>query len=180
MSLPNPSQESTDTTSPAAPTPANAPLHVIFVCWGNICRSPIAERVAEKMAADAGVTWVRFSSAATSSEEVGNTIDRRAARQLSDHGYRADGHRARQITADQIVQADLVIAMERVHIDRLERLVPGAGNLALLTDFDPTAPPGAGVDDPWYGPDSGFADTLAEIEQAIPGVLDWARENRPA
>ncbi len=151
-------------------------LRVIFVCWGNICRSPMAERVAERAAAEAGITGVNFTSAATSAEELGEPIDPRAAKVLARHGYRSDLHRAHRITADEIGAADLVIAMEDIHVTKMAGLAPEAGNVALLTDFDPNAEPGSGVPDPWYGSASGFDDTLRAIEAAIPGVLDRVRE----
>lgn len=148
------------------------PLRVVFVCWGNICRSPMAERVAEKMAADRGLSGVEFSSAATSREELGEPIDPRAARVLQRHGYRTGGHRAHQVTRAEIEAADLVLAMEDIHLRKMLAIDPGADNLRLLTDFDPGAEPGRGIDDPWYGPAAGFERTLASIESAIPGVLD--------
>ena len=164
-------------------TAADRPVEVIFVCWGNICRSPIAERVAEQRAAAAGLEGVRFSSAATSTEELGEPMDPRAAAVLRRHGYRDGDHVARQITKDEIAEADLVIAMEPLHIDRMRRLgdVDSAldeGRMALLTDFDPDAAPGSGVPDPWYGGPEGFEDTLAAVEAAIPGVLNRVRELR--
>jgi protein-tyrosine phosphatase len=147
-------------------------VRVVFVCWGNICRSPMAERVAQKMAADRGLTGVEFASAATSREELGEPIDPRAARVLDRHGYRTGNHRARQITRDEIEAADLVLAMEDIHIRKMLSIDPGATNLRLLTDFDPGAEPGSGIDDPWYGPAAGFERTLASIESAVPGLLD--------
>ena len=152
------------------------PRRVVFVCWGNICRSPIAERVAEKLAADRGLSGVEFSSAATSTEELGAPIDPRAERVLNAHGYRVGGHRAHQITRDEIERAELVLAMEDIHLRRMLSIDPGADNLRLLTDFDPAAPPGAGIDDPWYGPADGFERTLSSIEAAVPGVLDFVAE----
>lgn len=157
------------------------PTEVIFVCWGNICRSPIAERVAEQQAATAGLQNVRFSSAATSTEELGQPMDPRAAEVLRRHGYRDGDHVAHQITADEIATGDLVIAMEPLHIDRMRRLgdVDTAlddGRVGLLTDFDPEAEPGSGVPDPWYGGPEGFEDTLAAVEAAVPGVLDRVRQ----
>ena len=92
------------------------PVRVVFVCLGNICRSPIAERVAERAAADAGMTGVEFSSAGTISEEYDDPMDRRAVAVLKEHGYRYADHRARRITAAQIESADLVVAMENVHL----------------------------------------------------------------
>ena len=152
------------------------PVRVVFVCWGNICRSPIAERVAQQQAAEARLTGVEFTSAATCDEELGAPMDRRAAAVLRERGYRAEGHVAHQIDAAEIEAADLVVAMEDVHVRRMLALDPSADNLNLLTDFDPAATPGSGVPDPWYGTQAGFYDTLATIEAAMPGVLDRVRE----
>jgi protein-tyrosine phosphatase len=150
-------------------------LSVVFVCWGNICRSPMAERVAERYAADAGLTGVTFTSAATSREEIGAPIDPRARRVLAAHGYRTDDHAAHQITPDEIGDADLVIAAEPLHVDRMLRMDPEADNLSLLSGFDPDAPEGSGLPDPWYGGPEGFEETLAAVEAAMPGVLDEVR-----
>jgi protein-tyrosine phosphatase len=152
------------------------PVRVVFVCWGNICRSPIAERVAQAEAEEAGLTGVEFTSAATSNEELGEPMDRRAAAVLRERGYRADGHGAHQIDAAEIRAADLVIAMEDIHVTKMRALAPDADNISLLTDYDPLATPGSGVPDPWYGSPAGFYDTLATVEAAIPGVLDKVRE----
>lgn len=154
---------------------SSEPVKVVFVCWGNICRSPIAERVAERLAADAGVTDVEFTSAATSREEIGAPIDPRARRVLEEHGYRSEGHSAHQITADEIADADLVVAAESLHVDRMLRIAPAADNLSLLSDHDPAAEPGSGLPDPWYGGAEGFEETLAAVEAAMPGVLDEVR-----
>jgi protein-tyrosine phosphatase len=152
------------------------PVKVVFVCWGNICRSPMAERVAEKMAADEGLSGIEFTSAATSRDDLGAPIDRRAAAVLRERGYRGDGHTAHQITRDEIENADMVIAMEDIHVTRMMGLAPEARNVSLLTDYDPDAAPGSGVPDPWYGTADGFYDTLAAVEAAMPGVLDRVRE----
>lgn len=145
---------------------------VVFVCWGNICRSPMAERVAEKLAVDRGIDDLRFASAATSREELGAPIDPRAVAVMERHGYRTGGHSAHQITRGEIEAAEIVLAMEDIHVRKMLAIAPGATNLRLLTDFDPTAEPGSGIDDPWYGPGSGFERTLASVEGAIPGLLD--------
>lgn len=146
---------------------------VVFVCWGNICRSPMAERVAEKWLADMGVDGVEMSSAATSTEELGEPIDPRAVRTLHAAGYRTDGHRAHQITADEIAEADLVVAMEQIHVDKMRAMTGhDNANVVLLSKFDPEAQPGDGVPDPWYGGQSGFDDTLAAIERAMPMLIE--------
>ena len=136
----------------------------------------MAERVARSWAEREGVRGVTFTSAGTSSEELGEPIDPRARRVLARAGYSTAGHRAHQLTAAEVREADLVIAMEELHLSRLRRLVPDADNLALLTDFDPEAEPGSGVPDPWYGSADGFNGTLTAIEAAMPGVMDRIRE----
>ncbi|NNG19965.1 low molecular weight phosphotyrosine protein phosphatase [Naumannella sp. ID2617S] len=151
----------------------STPIRVVFVCWGNICRSPMAERVAEGYAQRHGIAGVEFSSAGVSAEELGNPIDPRATRVLEDHGYRADRHRAHRITAEEIDAADLVVSMEDLHTGRMRRLHPRrTDHLHLLTDFDPDAERGSGVPDPWYGDADGFDDTLASVEAAMPGVFE--------
>ncbi len=151
---------------------------VVFVCWGNICRSPMAEYVAKAYLADAGLD-VQVSSAGVSAEERGNPIDSRAARTLRENGYAAgEEHRAHRITAAEIAASDLVIAMEDIHVDRLERIA-GASPLpqvSLLSDHDPSAEPGSGVPDPWYGGQDGFSRTLNMIENAMPAVVQQLRE----
>src|SRR4029453_16415685 len=109
----------TRATRDVAEEATNRPLRVVFVCLGNICRSPIAERVAEAAAAAAGITGVEFSTAGTISEEYNDPMDRRAAAVLKEHGYRYSDHRARRITEAQIEAADLVVAMENVHLERV-------------------------------------------------------------
>jgi protein-tyrosine phosphatase len=136
----------------------------------------MAERVAERMAEEQGLSGVRFSSAATSTEELGEPIDPRAVVVLREHGYRTNGHRARRITRAEIEAADLVIAMEDIHVRKMLAIAPGATNLSLLSEYDPAAEPGSGVPDPWYGTPAGFYGTLEAIEAAIPGVLDLVRE----
>jgi protein-tyrosine phosphatase len=155
------------------------PVKVVFVCWGNICRSPMAERVAQRMAEQQGLRGVRFTSAATSSEELGEPIDPRTEAVLRQHGYRSNGHRASRITRAEIEAADLVIAMEDIHIRKMLAIAPGATNLSLLSEYDPAAEPGSGVPDPWYGTPAGFYGTLGAIEAAMPGVLHRVREFLP-
>jgi protein-tyrosine phosphatase len=155
---------------------ASRPVRVVFVCLGNICRSPMAERVAERAAADAGMTGVEFSSAGTISEEYDDPMDRRAVAVLEKHGYRHADHRARRVTAAELESADLVVAMEDSHVRSVLELATDPSKVRLLTDFDPAAEPGSGVPDPWFGADAGFSDTLTAIEAAMPGLLDRVRE----
>ena len=149
---------------------------VRFVCWGNICRSPMAEVVARAHAEKAGLDGVTFSSAGVSAEEAGHPIDPRAATALKAAGYAPGPFTAHQITVAEARSAALLIGMEELHLVKLRALVPHAHNLYLLTDFDRDAVPGTPIEDPWYGDDSDFETALAEIEAAIPEVLKRARE----
>ena len=149
---------------------------LVFVCWGNICRSPMAERVARRMIEERGLD-IEVESFGISDEEAGNPIDRRAARTLIGAGYDADGHRARKIGAAHLEEADLVVAAEPMHVDRLLRLLPDAANVVLLNDFNSELDPGTALIDPWYGDEAGFQDTLADIEAAMPGILGAVQES---
>jgi protein-tyrosine phosphatase len=151
-------------------------VRVVFVCWGNICRSPIAERVAKRAAASAGLDNVQFTSAAAENPNNGEPMDRRATAALKARGYLYEPHGAHQITATEIAGADLVIAMEDIHIEMIRVIAPEATNLSLLTDYDPDAEPGSGVPDPWFGSAAGFFLTVDAIEAAMPGVLQRVRE----
>ena len=144
-----------------------------MVCTGNICRSPMMERVLAAKAAEAGLD-VDVDSVGTSSEESGNPIDHRARRVLTRAGYDADHHTARKVSARDLADADLVIAAEEHHRRRLLSIAPDA-DVRLLSDFDPDATPGSGLPDPWYGPESEFDETLAAIEAAVPGLVAHLR-----
>ena len=110
--------------------PESGTRSVVFVCWGNICRSPMAERVAEKLAAERGLDDVVFTSAATSREEIGAPIDDRAVEVLRRHGYRTGEHAAHQITRAEIESADLVLAMENIHLTKMLAIAPERGQPA--------------------------------------------------
>ncbi len=149
---------------------------ILFVCWGNICRSPMAEVVAREQAAREGLRGITFHSAGVSAEEAGNPIDPRAAATLTAAGYHPGPFTAHKVTPDEVKSASMLIGMEELHLSRLRTLVPQAHNLYLLTDFDRDAVPGSPIEDPWYGDDSDFQTTLAEIEAAMPEVLKRAKE----
>jgi len=175
--MPSQSGALANATSDVGAASPQLPLWVVFVCWGNICRSPMAEQVARAWAERAGLdeSVVVFDSAGVSDEEQGHRIDPRAARVLTAHGYDPGTHRAREIAAADIETADLVIAAEPRHVAMMRHLVPDATNLALISDFNPAAAPGQGLPDPWWGAADGFESTLAAIEDAMPGLLAHLR-----
>jgi len=153
---------------------------VLFVCWGNICRSPMAEVVAKDWARREGVAHIAFTSAGVSNEESGHPMDPRAVATLTAAGYHPEPHSARQVTRDEVAGAAMVIGMERTHLRRIRQLDPDVGALYLLTDFDPDSVPGTEIDDPWYGDDSDFAIALKQIEGAMPGLMKRAQQLHPA
>ncbi|WP_232662012.1 low molecular weight protein-tyrosine-phosphatase [Pseudonocardia sp. TRM90224] len=152
-------------------------LHVVFVCTGNICRSPIAEKVFAQELEDAGLDDdVQVTSAGTGGWHIGSPADDRAVRLLRAEGY-ADEHSARQIDAEQLA-ADLIVALDNSHRRTVQSMVPEPERVRLLRSFDPSAPPGAEVPDPYYGPDEGFGEVLAMVRAATPGLIEWVKANR--
>ncbi|PZR53230.1 low molecular weight phosphotyrosine protein phosphatase [Xylanimonas oleitrophica] len=159
------------------------------VCTGNICRSPMAEIVLRQALDAAGLHDVVVDSSGVSDEERGNPVDRRARRVLAAHGYPVgDGHRAHQVTADEVASRDLLLPMTAHHARALRRLAAAPDGTAgpeirMFRSFDPDAPRvGDGhsehlldVDDPWYGGMEDFEACLAEIEAAVPGVVEHVR-----
>ncbi len=153
-------------------------LTLVFVCSGNICRSPMAEKVYATELERAGLTdRVRVVSAGTGPWHAGDPADPRAAAVLRRNGY-PDAHVARQVNPEHL-EADLLLAADREHVAALTRVLGRAEateKVRLLRSFDPDAEPGAEVPDPYYGGDSGFDDVLAMIEATMPGLLTWTRE----
>ncbi len=150
---------------------------VVFVCSGNICRSPIAEKVYATELERAGLAGqVRVSSAGTGPWHAGDPADPRAADVLRRHGY-PDKHLARQVNPEHL-EADLLLAASQEHVGALTRVMgrsDARDRVRLLRSFDPAAPAGAEVPDPYYGGDQGFDDVLTMIESTMPGLLDWTR-----
>jgi protein-tyrosine phosphatase len=158
-------------------TDPSRPLSVVFVCTGNICRSPIAEKVFVHELERAGLAdAVQVSSAGTGGWHIGSPADERAMAVLQGGGYAVD-HVARQVDAEQL-GADLIVALDKSHRRALRSMVPEPDRVRLLRSFDPDAPEGAEVPDPYYGDDDGFSAVLAMIRAAMPGMLEWVRENR--
>lgn len=125
-------------------------MKILFVCHGNICRSPMAEFVFKKMAAERGLSdKFEVASRATSAEELGNPVYPPARRELSRHGISTDGKYAIQLARSDYDSYDLLVGMDSANIRNMHRLF-GAdpkGKIKKLMDY--TSRPGD-VDDPWY------------------------------
>lgn len=118
---------------------------------------------------------VTVTSAGTGPWHVGQEADERACKTLAEHGYPTE-HTAGQIT-DEHLDADLLLAMDAGHLRVARDTVDDTDRVRLLRSFDPASDEWAEVPDPYFGGDLGFEDVLAMIEAAVPGVLEWVREN---
>lgn len=157
---------------------------IVVVCWGNICRSPMAEFVLREAFEDAGLgERVSISSAGTSTEELGRPMDRRTLAVLERNGVRDSGFRdkrAIQFRSPGFEDADLVLAADHVHeriLSERARHEDDRTKIRMLRSFDPAAVAAdtLGMDDPWYGDDEDFDLTFAEIVAAAPGIVEHVR-----
>lgn len=154
-------------------------MHVCFVCSGNICRSPMAALVfRDHLLREDLDGEVRVSSAGIGPWHEGEPADPRAARMLRSAGYSTE-HTAHQLDAGHL-GADLLLAMDSGHYAVLREEADEPERVRMFRSFDPSADGDLDVPDPYYGGKNGFADVLAMIEAAMPGLLDWVREHRGA
>ncbi|MBE6992057.1 MAG: low molecular weight phosphotyrosine protein phosphatase [Ruminococcaceae bacterium] len=144
-------------------------IKVLFICHGNICRSPMAEFVFKDMVAKAGLSAeFEIASAATSTEEIGNPVYPPVRRKLAEHGISCDGKTARQITKKDYACYDLLIGMDNANIRNMNRIFGGDpdGKIRLLLDY--TDRPGD-VADPWYTGD--FDATWRDVNEGCINLL---------
>jgi protein-tyrosine phosphatase len=151
-------------------------LHVTFVCTGNICRSPMAEKMFAHQIEERGLAEaVRVTSAGTGSWHIGDCADIRANRVLRAHGYPTD-HIAAQVSVEHL-SADLVVALGRNHVRLLTELGVEPARIRMLRSFDPRSGVHApDVEDPYYGDHADFEDVFTVIEASLPGLHDWVDE----
>jgi protein-tyrosine phosphatase len=157
-------------------------LRLLFVCLGNICRSPTAEGVMRALVEREGAEGIELESAGTGSWHVGSPPDERAATVARGRGVPLDGA-ARQVRPQDFDDFDLLLAMDRENLRELQRLAPGEPERAkvrLLREFDraSTAPDPEGsvagdldVPDPYYGAPGGFEEVFDLVQAACEGLL---------
>ena len=159
------------------------PTRVLFVCLGNICRSPTAEGVTRALLARAGLEQsIEVESAGTGSWHVGSPPDARAAAVASARGMPLEG-RARQIGAEDFERFDLLVAMDRENRRELLRLAHGADErekVRLLREFDPASAAAGDLDvpDPYYGAAGGFEEVFELVRAACEGLIEQIQAPR--
>ncbi len=144
-------------------------IKILFVCHGNICRSPMAEFVMKDLVHRADLSdKFHIASAATSREELGNPVYPPAQRKLAEHKISCDGKTARQLVARDYEEYDLLIGMDSANLRNMRRICGGdpEGKISLLLDH--TSRPGD-VADPWYTGD--FEATWRDVQEGCQALL---------
>ena len=144
-------------------------IKILFVCHGNICRSPMAEFVMKDLVRKAGLeSQFQIASAATSTEEIGSPVYPPARRKLAEHGINCSGKTARQLTRTDYDRYDLLIGMDNANLRNMRRICGGDsdGKIRLLLEF--TGRSGE-VADPWYTGD--FETTWRDVLEGCSGLL---------
>ncbi len=150
------------------------PTRVLFVCLGNIIRSPLAARLFERAAQEAGLgEKYEVDSAGTGGWHAGEGPDERMLRTAARRSFEYT-NAARQLEPSDLDTFDLIIAMDlenKADIDALARKPGQRSKVRLLREFDPQAQGAVAVPDPWYGGPSGFEDVYDIIERSVDGLL---------
>lgn len=153
-------------------------MNVLFVCSGNTCRSPLAEALASRLAAERGVSGVSFSSAGTGALNGGGASDAAILVGL-EQGIDLSGHRTRALTPALVAEADLVLVMAPHHLDAVRAIADEIGDPApaddkvqLLDQFASGGETADAINDPFGGSLDAYRQTVAELEERIARVLD--------
>ncbi|MEO7432754.1 MAG: low molecular weight protein-tyrosine-phosphatase [Dokdonella sp.] len=147
---------------------------VLFVCMGNICRSPIVESVARVEFARAGVD-VHVASAGTESYHVGNQADPRAIRVAELRGYPLSEHRARQVQVLDFATFDHLLAMDRVNLEALQRISPASARSNHSLFLVSAGLGNTEVPDPYYGVQADFERVVDLARAGVAGLIGQAR-----
>ena len=161
------------------------PVRILFVCMGNICRSPTAEGVMRALVAEAALEdMIELDSAGTGGWHAGDPPDARSVAAARRRGIMVDGA-ARRISPADFERFDLLIALDASNASGLMSVAPderAAAKVRLLREFDPESAAGADLDvpDPYYGGEDGFDHVLDLVDAACKGLLDEVRSRAGA
>ncbi len=156
-------------------------IRVLFVCLGNICRSPTAQAVFEQRISHAGLRKkIAVDSAGTAAFHIGKTPDARAAHTAALRGYDLSRQTARQISPQDFVDFDFILPMDRMNLGNLNALKPQnfQGHLGLFMNFCRLQRQYSQVPDPYYEGDDGFNLVLDLVEDAADGLLEHIQKTR--
>lgn len=144
---------------------------VLFVCLGNICRSPLAEAAFRHAAAEAGID-VEVDSAGTADYHVGEPPDPRSVKEARRQGIDISGYRGRQLRESDFHEFDFIFGMDASNMANIARVDPGNGKAktAMLLDIVP-GQRGREVADPWYGGPEGFSVTWNEVHAGAKALV---------
>jgi len=152
-------------------------MKILMVCTGNICRSPTAEGVFRQVLVENSLDKkVAVDSAGTHDYHVGEAPDRRAAAHALKRGYDISALRARQVALEDFTEFDLLLAMDRGHLDILRRMSPQECRYKLRLFLEFAGRPNADVPDPYYGGAEGFEQVLDMVEAASRGLAIHVRD----
>ncbi|OQX02017.1 MAG: phosphotyrosine protein phosphatase [Thiothrix lacustris] len=154
-------------------------VKVLFVCMGNICRSPTAQGVFERLVHSQGLDdRILIDSAGTHAYHIGSSPDKRSQAAAKSRGLDLSGQRARKVTLADMQEFDYVLAMDRTNLDDLQDMVTAAQRervqlfMAFAERWNVDEVP-----DPYYGGDSGFERVLDMVEDAAAGLLAHIRRH---
>lgn len=151
-------------------------IKILFVCHGNICRSPMAEFVMKDLVKKQGLSdQIYIASAATSTEEIGNGVHRGTRNKLAEFGISTEGKKAVQITKSDYEKYDLILGMESYNLVNMKRIIgkDDAHKVYRLLDFSQNP---RDIADPWYT--GNFDETYEDVYEGCQGLLQYLKENR--
>lgn len=157
----------------------DSPFKIVFVCLGNICRSPTAEGIFQNLVNDRGLqSYFYVESAGTSAYHIGEPANSKSRKTANEHGIELRS-RARRFDSDDLKEFDLIVAMDRENLANIKSIDKTESNndkIVLLREYDPK--PGDGeVPDPYYGGMNGFQNVFNIVMRSCEKLLDELEEN---
>ena len=156
----------------------NAGTHILFVCLGNICRSPCARFIFEQMIAKAGLAGkISADSCGTAAFNLGRPVDSRAKAAIVKRGYSPKEHRARQICDEDFQRSDYILVMDRSNLSNIQAWAPAGydGVIALLGEYRQG---GGELTDPYYQGQDAFEAMIDGLEETCNGLLEHLQRER--